>query len=345
MDRVRRKRLWKSHYCKTGEFMTKDRETDDYDSPWKEILEHYFREFIEFFFPDAYDDIDWEKGYEFLDKEFQQITADSETGKKYVDKLARVWLKTGSEVWALVHTDIQTGRESGFDERMYVYNYRIFDKFRIHAASFAIIGGKSPNWNPGVYENRLWGCEVRFRFPVVRLLDYADDTESLEKSDNPFAVVVLAHLKTEATAKDKKRRRREKFELVKNLHDLGFGEQDVRNLFHFIDWMMRLPEVENQLFWNDVKAFEKEKNMPYVTSVEKIGYKRGVDEGMQQGKSIMFSDIIAKKYGEPPDRVLQLIKPLTPEELEEMTDMFFELDSFDAFCKWVRNRTEKRAES
>ena len=24
---------------------------DDYDSPWKEILEHYFEEFMLFFFP------------------------------------------------------------------------------------------------------------------------------------------------------------------------------------------------------------------------------------------------------------------------------------------------------
>jgi len=35
------------------------RSQDDYDSPWKEILENYYPEFIEFFFPKAYKDIDW----------------------------------------------------------------------------------------------------------------------------------------------------------------------------------------------------------------------------------------------------------------------------------------------
>jgi hypothetical protein len=42
--------------------MTSDRNDDD--NPWKKVLEKYFQEFMLFFFPDIYDDIDWEKGYE-----------------------------------------------------------------------------------------------------------------------------------------------------------------------------------------------------------------------------------------------------------------------------------------
>ncbi|WDN87062.1 hypothetical protein BuS5_00030 [Desulfosarcina sp. BuS5] len=45
----------------------------DYDSPWKDILEVYFREFLKFFFPKIEKDLDWKKGYVFLDKEFQSI--------------------------------------------------------------------------------------------------------------------------------------------------------------------------------------------------------------------------------------------------------------------------------
>ena len=36
----------------------------DYDSPWKEILEAFFEEFMVFFFPMAHSEIDWSKGYE-----------------------------------------------------------------------------------------------------------------------------------------------------------------------------------------------------------------------------------------------------------------------------------------
>ena len=43
--------------------------TTDYDSPWKKALEVFFADFMAFFFPAAHADIDWAKGYQFLDKE------------------------------------------------------------------------------------------------------------------------------------------------------------------------------------------------------------------------------------------------------------------------------------
>ncbi len=49
--------------------------TDEYDSPWKETIEAYFQECLEFFFPEVANDIDWSKKYTFLDKELQKIVA------------------------------------------------------------------------------------------------------------------------------------------------------------------------------------------------------------------------------------------------------------------------------
>ena len=66
------------------------RRYDDYDSPWKEVIEQYFQDFIAFFFPLAYNDIDWSKDHKFMDKELRQITRDAKTGRKYVDKLVHV---------------------------------------------------------------------------------------------------------------------------------------------------------------------------------------------------------------------------------------------------------------
>jgi hypothetical protein len=36
-------------------------QSDDYDSPWKEVLEEYFEDFLEFFFSGVSCEIDWEK--------------------------------------------------------------------------------------------------------------------------------------------------------------------------------------------------------------------------------------------------------------------------------------------
>ena len=101
--------------------MTNEPQTD-YDGPWKEILETYFEAFMRFFFPKAAADIDWSRGYEFLDKELQQVVRDAELGRRLVDKLVKVWRKNGAETWILIHIEVQGQKEETFTERMYVYN-------------------------------------------------------------------------------------------------------------------------------------------------------------------------------------------------------------------------------
>ena len=46
---------------------------------------------------------------------------------------------------------------------------------------------------------------------------------------------------------------------------------------------MRLPEDMVEGFWREIRQYEEERNMPYVTSVEKIGIKKGIEQGIQQG--------------------------------------------------------------
>lgn len=72
---------------------------DDFDSPWKEVLEYAFEDFLHFFFPEAAAGIDWGKGHRFLDKELQQVSRDAELGRRYADKLVQVYRKDGEEVW------------------------------------------------------------------------------------------------------------------------------------------------------------------------------------------------------------------------------------------------------
>jgi len=43
------------------------------DSPWKEVVEEFLEDFLFTFFLDIYKEIDFSKGYEFLDTELQQI--------------------------------------------------------------------------------------------------------------------------------------------------------------------------------------------------------------------------------------------------------------------------------
>ena len=101
----------------------------------------------------------------------------------------------------VVHVEVQGQYEADFAKRMYVYNYRLFDRYNRQVVSLAVLADDRKRWRPRRYRTELWGCEERFTFPRVKLLDYADQEEALAASANPFAIVVLAYLKTRATRK------------------------------------------------------------------------------------------------------------------------------------------------
>lgn len=255
----------------------------DYDNPWKEALESYFEAFMAFFFPKAHADIDWTKGYEFLDKELQQVVRDAELGRRRVDKLVKLWRRNGDEAWVLVHVEVQSQEETGFAERMYIYNYRLFDRYHRLVASFAVLGDERSGWRPDKFGYNLWGCEVNFKFPVVKLLDYKECWSALEESQNPFATVVMAHLKAQETRRNPSGRLQWKLSLVKGLYERGFRREDILELFRFIDWLMALPENLERRFSEEIMRYEEEKQMPYITSIEQIGIEKGIQQGIQQG--------------------------------------------------------------
>ncbi|MFZ1238315.1 MAG: cytosolic protein [Anaerolineae bacterium] len=256
----------------------------DYDSPWKETLEVYFEQFVQFFFPIAHADIDWLRGYEFLDKELQKVVRDSSLGRRYGDKLARVWLLNGEEAWVLIHVEIQGQVEQAFDERIFVYYYRLFDRYQHKVVSLVVLADAQPTWRPGHYGYSLWGCEISFRFPTVKLHDYGAHWDELAARDNPFATVVMAHLKAQETRRDDEQRKLWKITLIRRLYERGYKREDVLNLFRFIDWVLVLPEtVENEI-WRVVTEMEEAQHMTYITSIERIGMKRGYETGRLEGK-------------------------------------------------------------
>ncbi len=262
----------------------------DYDSPWKEALDAYFEAFLALLFPEVHRQIDWSRGYESLDKEFQQVAREAEVGRRYVDKLVRVWTKEGVECWVLIHVEVQTAREAEFPRRMYVYNYRVFDRYNRPVASLAVLADDDPHWRPTDFRNSLFGCEASLRFPAAKLLDFTAHEAMLEASSNPFAQVVLAHLKARETRGNPADRHAWKVRLVRNLYERGFSPKDVRDLFRVIDWLMELPPALNSVFRQEVDRIQEERRMPYVTSIERVCLCEGLRKGIQSLLRVRFGD-------------------------------------------------------
>jgi hypothetical protein len=311
----------------------------DQDSPWKLILRQYFREAIEFFFPSIAKAIDWTKPIEFLDKEFQQITPNAEIGRRYADQLVKVYRKSGKALILLVHLEVQASPEKGFAERMFTYAIRIFEHFHQFPVSLAILCDRRQSWRPTRYAAKTLGSTLQFDFTAVKLLDYQTKWHQLEASRNPFAIIVMTHLKTQETQQNLGDRQVWKFTLVKRLYELGYSRSEVLNLFKFIDWAMILPEDLKQAFWNDLKLYEEEQQMAYVTSVEQIGYDRGLQDGEATGavkeRRSLVSIQLEQKLGALPKSMNKRIDTMPPEQLQALAIALLQFNAIADLTNWL----------
>ena len=279
---------------------------DDYDSPWKEALEIYFTDFMEFFFPGIAHEIDWPRGYKFRDKEFQQIVRDARLGRRYADKLVSVWSTQGTEINVMVHIEIQAARDNDFPERMYVYNYRIYDKHKKPVTSLAILADEETKWHPQKFSRAQWGCSVDFKFPTVKLKPLTRDMDALLNQANPFAMITAAHLMTQASKHDPQKRYVWKWKLTRMLYEKHFSREQILNLYRFIDWLMVLPELLSKKFNTQHKDYEEDKKMPYITTAERIGR----EEGMLADAREMVLEALDIKFNTVPGDMRRIINAL-----------------------------------
>lgn len=277
----------------------------DFDSPWKEVLDRYFEQFMAFFLPEAHADIDWGRGYEMLDKEFQKIIPESEQGRRVVDKLVKVWLKTGEEWWLLVHVEVQTSPERDFPRRMHVYNYRIFERYNREVVSLAVLADEDPDWRPNHFGYGRWGARTMTEFLVFKLRDYAAHAPALEVHPNPFALVVLAHLKSQDTRRSSADRHVWKLRLIRGLYERGMAKEDVRQLLRFIDWVMELPKRLQFLIEEEIAHYTEDKRMPYVTTMERFGMEKGLIKGIEASLDIKFGPEGLKLLPDVADMLLE----------------------------------------
>lgn len=310
----------------------------DYDSPWKEAIELYFKEFITFFFPALVPEIDWQRGHEFLDKELQQIVRDAELGRRWADKLVKVWLLDGTETWILIHIEVQSQYQPDFAERMYVYNYRLRDRYNRSVVSLAVLADDRPSWKPNTYKADLLGCKVCFEFPIAKLLDYVQNWDALDADSNPFATVVMAHLKAQETKDDPPTRKEWKLRLTRRLYEQGYGRNDILELYRFIDWLIELPAPLESIFQRELAQFEREEAMRYVSTIER----QGIEQGIEQGERSLILRLLARRVGEVPEATIEQINQFSVESIESLGEALLDFRGMDDLHQWLANYQQQQ---
>lgn len=328
---------------------TKRRTT--YDSPWKVAVERLFPHFMAFFFPEIHALIDWSQRYKFLAQELAQISAgiESELNKHArtyrrgrraplrVDLLVEVYFNDGRKGRILLHLEIQNDRDPFFDERLFIYHYRIFDKTRDPVITLALLTDFDPAWRPGKYVRELAGCRVEFNFPIRKFTDYNE--QELAASRNPFAFIARAHLAARQTGDDMNRRYDLRMVLQDAVEASGLNEPEVLWVSRFIEEVLRLPEdLHRKLFFE--RQARKEKAMEFTTYAERIGERRGIKKGLLKGElkgelktqRANVLQLLEMRFSKVPKRVVVKVSELSDSALlKELFKAAFQCDSLKEF--------------
>ncbi len=216
-----------------------------------------------------------------------------------------VQLRDGRQVSLLIHVEFQNQFDPDLSERLYAYNIGIYSLLRQKVITLAVLGDGDPQWRPAEFGYADADFETRLRFPVVKLLDYEANWQMLEQSTNPFAVFVMAHLKTLATVRKPESRLEWKL-LSKALYERSYDVLQIQHLLDFIDWLMVLDDRREAHFDATLRKYEEEKTMPTMSPMQKRFMAKGAVENRRED----ILDILNLRFGSVPPEVEEAIQAI-----------------------------------
>ncbi len=237
--------------------MTEEKYPIDYDNNWKEVVSAMIEDFLAFFMPDLYADIDFTKPIDFLEQELYDIIQEIDKDRT-IDKLVRVQLKNGEDKWIFIHIEFQTSGETLFSARMYHYYRLIRTKYNQNVTALVIYTGKDKPKLFDHYKEDNYGTSIVYRFNTYRVIK--QNVEELLENPNPFAIIVLANyyvLKSDANQKKRLTFKEAVFDIARNR---GYSDAKTIKILFFINELMRLNQTLEQEFNYHISL--NSKNLP-----------------------------------------------------------------------------------
>jgi predicted transposase YdaD len=253
----------------------------------KSAFEEAFSDLLRFFFDDADAIFQMEKGFEFMDKELRELFPELEKkgGSRYVDMLARTYLKDGSEEWILIHLEIEGGDAKNFGQRMFQYYYRILDRFEVEVAALAVFTGDGRQKVTSAYKKDFLGTRLTYEYKSYHILDHTE--EELLAMENPFALIVLAAQKSLLLGKIPEEELGEQRLTIARalIASKKYDSEQIRRFIYFLKTYIYVgnPEI-NSKFDTTIALLTKDRPaMGIIETIKMITREEGREEGLEEG--------------------------------------------------------------
>jgi hypothetical protein len=321
----------------------------DHDSLFKKLIQNFFLDFIELFFPDISNVLDKES-ITFLPQEI--LTNVRKGEKKIIDVLVQAKYKNQTTLF-IIHIEHQSYIEKDFGERMFLYFADLFKIYGIPILPIVIFSHDSPLTVQPSSFNISAGTKsvMQFDYQVVQLnqLNWQD----FAQIQNPVASALMSKMQIGADE-----RPMVKLISLQLLTSLGLNPAQVEQISVFIDTYLKLNTEEEEVFNSQIATIEseqKEQVMEIVTSwmekgIEKgkelgielgkeIGREEGMELGMELGKqsgtATLVLRLLQRRLGNLSQSQQERIQALSAKRLEELGEALLDFNSITDLKTWL----------
>lgn len=340
----------KSQELRDREKTSKNQNNNEYDSPWKTLLENLLPDFLELFFPSVHAVVDWSYAPKSRDKELPRSMQKALSGTQVVDKVVEVRTRENTSAILFIHVEVQAQRDENFAKRMFQYNVKLCERFGDNVESLAILTDDSPSWKPANYTRNGIRTSLRFSYGVAKLREVETKINSRScngagsLNTNPFAWVVRAHVASLQTRRDERKRFVVREELLRGLFATNICEAKVRDVATFYEWVLQLsPELEKE-FRSVEERVEGAMGKPFITAREREaiekgvhqGVQQGMQQGMQQGTAEMVKEALEERLNGSSGRFADKIMLYSPADLKLLLRLLVKTSSAEEIENWFK---------
>ena len=255
------------------------------DQLWKGIIEEFTEEFIRFFFPDHVNLIQFQKGFDYLDKELQQLIPKPIKGERRADLLIKGKMMNEEEFGFLIHTEIQGYKDHRFGLRMFESAYRIRDRYQIPTTTLVIYTDDQPKNHFDSYKESFMGSTFEYQFNTFSLIK--NPPEKLAQDSNLFAIIL-------ESAWQRLRYNKwtdevllvEKIRLIRKLFEKGLSKNKIEKLLDFVQYYAPFEKKENNFkFKKEIFQIQEIQDIMGIRERLLEEFKRqGLEEGRKEGR-------------------------------------------------------------
>ena len=275
----------------------------NHDQLFKKLIEVFFEEFLEAFFPEIHEQIDFER-ITFLSEEL--FPGGSYDGnKRVVDLVVEVkWKET--DMLIAIHIEPQSYVQTNFNVRMFKYFSLLYNKIKKPIIPIAIFGYEE-SWEKSKFSMQFSDLEI-LRFNYLTLHLRKQNWRNFIMKNNPVAAALLSKM-----GYNKDERVQVKLEFFKTLARLKLDREKTNLLLGFFESYLKLTEEEEATFVMEAKKLENaEEILEIPISYEERGKAIGRKEGREEEKRKVALKLLAEGID------IKLIRKATELTLEEI---------------------------